>query len=156
MQCREDGSASLRSSPELMRKAARPFHRRGKPAERGDRTFLDDHRIGDLYVEEFEAVRQYYALAEDRGSLRGFQQTLKASWARTLAHKHRCRVNAVLDPKGVHLATWQGSWLAKISGTDYRVNCIEDVCIREREQVRAGEPCAVKVARTVRREANHY
>ena len=155
MQCREDGFASLRSSPELMRKAVRPFHRRGKPAERGDRTFLDDHRIGELYAGEFEAVRQYYALAEDRGPLRGFQQTLKASWARTLAHKHRCRVNAVLDPKGGHLAAWQGSWLAKIPGTDYRVNQIEDVCIREREQVRAGEPCAVKVARTVRREANH-
>ena len=156
MQGCEDGSASLRSSPELMRKAARPFHRRGKPAERGDRTFLDDHRIGNLYAEEFEAVRQYYALAEDRGPLRGFQQTLKASWARTLAHKHRCRVNTVLDPKGDYLAAWQGSWLAKIPSTDYRVNRIEDVCIRKREQVRAGEPCAVKVARTVRREANHY
>jgi hypothetical protein len=156
MQCRDDGFASLRSSPELLRKVARPFHRRGKPAERGDRTFLDDHRIGDLYAEEFEAVRQYYALAEDRGPLRGFQQTLKASWARTLAHKHRCRVNTVLDPQGGHLAVWEGSWLAKIPGTDYRVNRIEDVCIREREQVRAGEPCAVKVARTVRREANHH
>ena len=156
MQSREDGSVCLRSSPELMRKAARPFQRRGKPAERGDRTFLDDHRIGGLYAEEFEAVRQYYALAEDRGSLRGFQQTLKASWARTLAHKHRCRVNAVLDPQGGHLAARQGNWLAKIPGTDYRANRIEDVCIREREQVRAGEPCAVKVARTVRREANHY
>ena len=153
VQCRADGSVSLHSSPELMRKAARPFQRRGKPAERGDRTFLDDNRIGSLFAEEFEAVRQYYALAEDRGSLRGFQQTLKGSWARTLAHKHRCNVSRVLDPGTGHVAAWQESWLAKIPGTDYRASRIDDVRIREREQVRAGEPCAVKVARTVRREA---
>ena len=150
---RPGGLASLRTAPQVIRKVSRPFQRAGKSEGRGDRAFLDDEQITDLFSGECEAVHQFYALAEDRNPLRGFRQTLKGSWARTMAHKHRCSVNAVLGRSNRSVAGVPLDWLPKDSGPHYRANRIDDVQVWDRDQVRTGEPCAVKVACTVRREA---
>lgn len=143
---------SLYMSERLRAAICQPFLRRGKPASRGERTGLPDEVIWTRYAGEYRAVDQYYALAENRHRLRRVQHTLRSSLWRTLAQKHKCHVNDIVQqPPGAGGAT-DKALLGRVPGTQYQVKWIDDVQWRDPKQVQAGEPCAVKVACTVRRE----
>ena len=128
----------------------RPFLRKGKPVSLGDRTQFGDERIWDIYTAEFDAVSQYYTLAENRHRLRSFRWALRSSLYRTLAQKHKCHISEVVRKQNRQRS---GGLVQAIAKTQFQVRWIDDVQWRDPQQVRAGEPCAVKVACTVRREA---
>lgn len=142
---------TLRMPRQRWRAVNRAYTARGKPASRGERVVLPDDAICTLYAQEFRAVEQYYALAENRHLVRGVQRTMRSSLLRTLAHKHKCRVNDAV--RYLPRARAGHALLDSVGQTQFQVTWIDDVQWRDPEQVPAGEPCAVKVARTVRREA---
>ncbi len=147
----EMGSVALRLSQRQAAEMQRIFQERGKPASRGERTRLPDKAICDLYDREFSAFAQFYALAENRRLLGSVQKTLRSSLWRTLAQKHKCRVSDVALRPG-----WQNSaphLLQKEGKTRFQVQWIDDVQRIDPKQTLVGEPCAMKVACTVRREA---
>ncbi len=145
------GKVSLRLSAKLAAEMCRPFQAHGKPASRGERTPLPDAAICDLYAGEFGAFAQFYALAENRRLLGNVQATLRSSMWRTLAQKHKCRVSEVARDTGLQ---HKGQILVqKVGKTQFQVNRIDDVRWIDPQQTLVGEPCAVKVACTVRREA---
>ncbi len=134
-----------------LQQVCQPFLRQGKPVSLGHRTRFGDERIQAVYRAEFDAVSQYYALAENRHRLRFWRWALRASMYRTLAQKHKCHVSDIAR----HAQQEQGSDRGlpqTIPGTQFQVRWIDDVQWRDPWQVQAGEPCAVKVACTVRRE----
>ena len=138
-------------SERKLARATRMFQRRGKPAGRGERTRLRDQEIRNLYGQEFAALDQFYALAQDRHRLRPLQWTMRSSLYRTLAQKHHSQVRAVVRKEA---STPSADALRRrIGPTQYQVSWISDVLLRDPKRLRAGEPCAMKVARTVRREA---
>ncbi len=147
----ETGQVFLRLSTRQAARMCRPFQAQGKPISRGERTPLADGAICDLYAQEFRAIAQFYALAENRGQLGRVQATLRSSMLRTLAQKHKCRVSAVAQDPGVQR---RGQvLLQKVGKTRFQVKRIDDVQWHDPPQTLVGEPCAVKVACTVRREA---
>ena len=144
------GKVSLRLSARLAAEMCRPFQAHGKPASRGERAQLPDAAICDLYAREFGAFAQFYALAENRRLLGGVQETLRSSMWRTLAQKHKCRVSDVAGDAGLQS---KGQILVqKVGKTQFQVNRIDDVKWVDPKRMLVGEPCAVKVACTVRRE----
>lgn len=145
------GKVSLRLTEEQIAKLRKPFQMHGKPASRGERTPMPDKVICDLYSQEFSAIDQFYALAENRRALVSLQRTLHSSMMRTLAQKHKCRVSEVSRRTGMP-GTGKGP-LQRVDKTKFQVKWIEDVRWNDPERTLVGEPCAVKVARTVRREA---
>ena len=141
----------LRISDGLAAKMRRPFLVLGKPSSRGERTQLPDSEICELFTQEFKAFDQFYALAENRRLLNSVQETLRSSMWRTLAHKHKCRVSTVARDKNLRSKGY--SLIRKVGKTQFQVNWIDDVKWNDPKQTLVGEPCAVKVACTVRREA---
>lgn len=144
---------TLRMPRQRWRAVNRAYTARGKPASRGERVVLPDDAICTLYAQEFGAVEQYYALAENRHLVRGVQRTMRSSLLRTLAHKHKCRVNDAVRYLPRARAAAGHALLDNVGQTQFQVTWIDDVQWRDPEQAPVGEPCAVKVARTVRREA---
>lgn len=144
---------TLRMPRQRWRAVNRAYTARGKPASRGERVVLPDDAICTLYAQEFGAVEQYYALAENRHLVRGVQRTMRSSLLRTLAHKHKCRVNDAVRYLPRARAGAGHALLDSVGQTQFQVTWIDDVQWRDPEQAPVGEPCAVKVARTVRREA---
>ncbi len=142
---------SLRMPEPTLKQVCQPFLHRGKPVSLGARTRFSDERIQALYHAEFEAISQYYALAENRQRLRFFRWVLRSSLLRTLAQKHKCHVSDVACRLDTAQATDSG-WDAHIPKTQFQAERIRDVQWCDPRQMQAGEPCAVKVARTVRRE----
>lgn len=152
MQRDDARQVSLLLPEPTLKRVCQPFLRRGKPISRGERTRFRDERIQAIYTAEFDAVSQYYALAENRHRLRAFRWALRASLYRTLAQKHKCHVNDIArSPQGTPGSA--GRLDQAIPGTQFQVRWIGDVQWRDPRQLQAGEPCAVKVACTVRREA---
>ncbi len=147
------GKVSLRLSAQSAAEMCRPFQVQGKPAGRGERTPLPDAAICDLYAQEFGAFAQFYALAENRRRLGGVQATLRSSLWRTLAQKRKCRVREVA--RNTELRDRGRILVQKVGKTQFQVNRIDDVRWIDPQQTLVGEPCAVKVACTVRREAQH-
>lgn len=146
-------AATLRMPRQRLTQIHRAYMARGKPISRGERVALPDSAICALYAQEFGAVDQYYALAENRHLLRGVQRTMRSSLLRTLAHKHKCRVSDATRYLSRVRAAEDHALLDNIGKTQFQVKWIDDVQWRDPRQTPAGEPCAVKVARTVRREA---
>ncbi len=144
---------TLRMPRQRWRAVNRAYTARGKSASRGERVALSDDAICTLYDQEFGAVEQYYALAENRHLVRGVQRTMRSSLLRTLAHKHKCRVNDAVRYLPRACTDAGHALLDNVGPTQFQVTWIDDVQWRDPEQAPAGEPCAVKVARTVRREA---
>ena len=147
----EKGKVSLRLPEKQAAEIRRPFQAYGKPASRGERTPLPDKVICDLYSQEFAAIDQFYALVENRRLLGKLQKVLRSSMLRTLAQKHKCRVSQV--PKHACLQETDSNLMRKVEGTQFQVNWIDDVRWFDPKQTLVGEPCAMKVACTVRREA---
>ena len=147
----ESGNLVLRVSDRQAAKMRRPFLVLGKPASRGERTQLSDREICELFTQEYAAFDQFYALAENRRLLSSVQETLRSSMWRTLAHKHKCRVSTVARDRS--LRSRGHSLIRKVGKTQFQVNWIDDVKWNDPTQTLVGEPCAVKVACTVRREA---
>ena len=145
------GNAVLRIPDRQAAKIRRPFQVLGKPASVSERTQLPDSEICELFAQEFGAFDQFYALAENRRLLSSVQETLRSSMWRTLAHKHKCRVSIVARNKNLRRRGY--SLIRKVGKTQFQVNRIDDVRWNDPKQKLVGEPCAMKVACTVRREA---
>jgi hypothetical protein len=147
----ESGKVVLRLSDRQAAMIRRPFLALGKAASRGERTQLPDSEICKLFTQEFGAFDQFYALAENRRLLSSVQETLRSSMWRTLAHKHKCRVSTVARDQRLRSRGY--SLIRKVGKTQFQVKWIDDVRWNDPKQTLVGEPCAVKVACTVRREA---
>ncbi len=91
-----NGTIGLQVPKDVVEAKCARYMKRGKPMQRAERIRDDDFSIVTQYQQEYRGIVQYYLLAHDVRKLGKLHYTMKASLLKTLANKHKQRVNALV------------------------------------------------------------
>jgi group II intron reverse transcriptase/maturase len=103
-----NGDVGLRVPKEVIRQQSQRYQQRGKPTDRQERTHDSAYSIVAGYQQEYRGVVEYYRLAANLRAFGSLQWVMGQSLAKTLAHKFKCRVNAIWKRYGATLQTPHG------------------------------------------------
>jgi group II intron reverse transcriptase/maturase len=103
-----NGDVGLRVPQEVIRKQSQRYQQHGKPIHRKERTHDSAYSIVAGYQQEYRGLVEYYRMAANLRTFGSLRWVMGQSLAKTLAHKFKCRVNAIWKRYGATLQTRYG------------------------------------------------